>query len=354
MSGMPSLEQVRRWRELLLEQPLHPALAVALPDFLKQIAQDFLAEVPAEVSGAQVAQLDRWYVSSAGQEALVSFTHALWDQMSHFAARAMPGHDARHAMYKVPAASLEYMAAEQVEGWERIGILGALLHDHGRWAEERIFGWAGASVVHARLSYLLGRELLETIDMPVFVKQQILMAAIRHTSGATSIDPMPLKLTVSADRDQLYGPEIIVRMSHHAVGRLGGGSSFYGEKPGRTVLAQLERFLTHRLPGPLYSREAEVRGLWQVLATFLLVAEEADASRQRFSRVLEEGAAAGTAFIFDWAAEFERAEGQRNTCDSPHDALAELLRAPHVAPSPGYRRAALDKVSAVTASNRPR
>jgi hypothetical protein len=354
VTGLIPLKHVRRWREVLLEQPVHADLAAALPDFLKQTAQDFLADVPADLSKAQVAQLNRWYGSSAGQGALVEFTTRLWDQMAHFAAGAMPGHDARHAMYKVPAASLEYMVAEQVEGWERVGVLGALLHDHGRWAEERIFGWPGASVLHARLSYLLGRELLEPIEMPVYIKQQILMAAIRHTSGATPIDPMPLKLTVSADRDQLYGPEIILRMAHHATGRQGGGSSYYGERPGRTVFTQLERYLTHRLPGPLFSRDETVNGLWRVLANFLLIAEEPDASCDRFERYLRERGGTGSSRPFEWITEFARAERWRGTRQSPEDALTELLGAAHIAPSADYRRAALEKLASMTPANRPR
>jgi hypothetical protein len=354
VTGLAPLKLVRRWREVLLEQPVHPELAAALPDFLKQTAQDFLADVPVDLSKAQVAQLNRWYASSAGQGALVEFTSLLWEQMAYFAAGAMPAHDARHAMYKVPATSLEYMVAEKVDGWERIGILGALLHDHGRWAEERIFGWPGASVLHARLSYLLGRELLEPIEMPVYIKQQILMAAIRHTTGATPTDPMPLKLTVSADRDQLYGPEIILRMAHHATGRSGGGSSYYGERPGRTVFTQLERYLTHRLPGPLFSRDTQVHGLWQVLANFLLIAEEPDASMDRFERHLRERAGTGSTWPFDWATEYARAERWRGTCSAPDEALAEILSAAHIAPSPAYRRAAFDKLASMSAANRPR
>jgi hypothetical protein len=350
-----SLHSQLPWRELLLESPLHADLAARLPEFLKSTAQEFLHSVPAHLSALEVAHLDQWYASSAGQGALVAFTAALWDQMDHFAAYAMPAHDARHAMFKVPAASLEYLEAEQLEGWERIGVLGALLHDHGRWAEERIYGFPGASVLHARLSYLLGDELLTRFEMPAPIKQHILLAAIRHTSGASPADPMPLKLTVSADRDQLYGPEIILRLAHHASGTDGADSSYYGERPGRSVLAQAERYLTHRLPGPLFSRETQVLKLWGVLAKFLLLAEAPEASAERFTRILqgEPGAPSNTQ-PFQWKQEWAAANALSSSVLSLPEALDQCLSAPNLAPSKQYRREAFEKLLLVSGDNRPR
>ena len=165
---------------------------------------------------------------------------------------------------------------------------------------------------------------------------------------------MPLKLTVSADRDQLYGPEIILRMAHHPVGRMGGGSCYYGEKPGRTVLTQLERYLTHRLPGPLFSRDDEVHGLWRMLARFLLIAEDADASRERFTRFSNARGGSAQLRPFDWASEFEAVADSRDRADSPHETLVELLGAAHIAPSPAYRHMALQKVAMVSGPNRAR
>lgn len=106
------------------------------------------------------------------------FCDALWKQMAIIALKAQPAHDARHAMYKVPAAALAYIHSERVEGWERVGVL-------------------------------------EPFDMPTRVKQHILLSALRRTAGADATDPMALKITVSADRDQLYGPEFALRIVHH-------------------------------------------------------------------------------------------------------------------------------------------
>jgi hypothetical protein len=275
--------------------------------------------------------------------------------MQQDAVDVMPAHDARHAMYKEPAAAIQYADAEGVEGWERVGVLGALLHDYGRWPEERLFGFPSSSVVHARLSFLLGRELLTSFDMPDPIKRHILMAAIRHTTGAAPADAMPLKLTVAADRDQLYGPEIILRMAHHAIHPDGVGSCYYGERPAETVLDRLERFLTHRLPGPLYSREAQMARLWQVLATFLLIAEEANDSRRRFDRIRSVHIGTGGPLArFDWADAFEAAGSHRTLAGCPVEALNSLLDAPHTTAAPVYRVEAASKLESISAPNAAR
>lgn len=340
MSPAPDLAGVTDWRRFLLEDPLHPQLAEDLPAFLKAEGHAFLERAKPFLDLAEDVQLERWYGSSEGQEALSSVTRALWAQMSEFSAHAMPAHDARHAMFKVPAAALEYMTTEKVQGWERIGLLGALLHDHGRWAEERIWGYPGESLVHARLSFLLGRQVLESFDMPQAARDQILLAAIRHTSGAVPRDPMPLKLTVSADRDQLYGPEVILRLLHHAAGTDGDMASFYGEVEGRTVLDRLYVFLTNRLPGPLFSRAEHVEGLWQVLADFILLCEDEDESRRRFCagrKLPPEG--------FVWRDAWERAQQRLLPEVDPVTMADALLCAPHVAPAAHYRHSALCKVA---------
>jgi hypothetical protein len=350
-----SLSHTHHWRKALMEDPIPAEWVTQLPAFLKHTSQEFLASVPPALSSLQHAALNRWYASTGGQDALGAFTRALWSQMAQIAPLAMPAHDARHAMYKVPAAALQYVVAEQVEGWERVGVVGALLHDHGRWAEERVFGFPDSSVVHARLSYLLGHELLEAYDMPLPVKQHILMAAIRHTTGAGPSDAMPLKLTVSADRDQLYGPEIILRNAHHVIGADGEGSSYYGERPGQTVLELLERYLTRRLPGPLFSRHSQVNRLWQILATFLLLSEAPTASRQRFERILAHRSDASEPLPpFDWRQAYETSRQHLTNSFSPADALDALLTAPHVAPAEKYCLEAHSKLSFVSEDNAPR
>jgi hypothetical protein len=355
MFELRSLAHVSNWRTVLLDEPMPPEWFRQLPEFLKETAHEFLDSPSTELTAVATAALNRWYASSTGQATLAGFARALWSQMEYYGAHAMPGHDARHAMYKVPAASLQYVAAEGVEGWERVGVLGALLHDHGRWPEERLFGFPASSVLHARLSFLLGRELLESFEMPDPIKRHILLAAIRHTTGASPADPMPLKLTVAADRDQLYGPEIILRMAHHGIDADGAGSSYFGERPGVTVLDRLERFLTHRLPGPLFSREAHVSQLWQVLATFLLIAEEAGPSRRRFDRIKVARRAASAPWKdFSWEVAFAAARSHLTPFRCPFEALNSLLDAPHTQPAAVYRVEAASKLDLISAPNAAR
>ncbi len=336
---LTTLRSTTAWRETLLLNPLDHAMVPAIPDFLKQVGQDFIGAMPLILDATSHAELDIWYESSDGQEALVAFTQALGREMSEVSAHAMPGHDARHAMHKVPAAALEYMQAEGVEGWQRVGVLGGLLHDYGRWAEERIWGEPGDSLIHARLSFLLGRELLAAFDMPRAVKEHILLAALRHTSGAGPEDPLPLKLTVTADRDQLYGPEVILRLFHHAPAHDGALASF--SQPGRSVLDKMYRFLRTRLPGPLFSRGDHVDSLWWTLARFILMCESEDASRARFTSptpLVQRG--------FDWDREWRLARDAIDPHADLEKAARALLSAAHVAPNACYVQGAIDRVSA--------
>jgi hypothetical protein len=354
MPVLPALERTQHWRQYLLQDALHPELPAVLPDFLKHTGRAFLAHVPDQLDVAHRQELDRWYWSPEGQETLAAIAFRLWADMASLSEHAMPAHDARHAMFKVPAMSLEYVVSENVHGWERVGILGGLLHDYGRWAEERVFGEPCDSMIHARLSYLLGKELLDKFEMPAAIRQQILLAAIRHTSGATPEDPMPLKLTVSADRDQLYGAEIVLRLAHHMVNPAGDMGSFYGEKPGLPVLTKLENFLFNRLPGPLYSRQAHVDSLWWSLANFILMSEDADASRERFRRRLDGSARAASRLLneFEWEAAWEQADELRRATRVPDAdyAMRQLLSAPNVAPAARYLADARQKVTGLPAA----
>ena len=88
-------------------------------------------------------------------------------------------------------------------------------HDFGRWAEERIFGNAQGGSTHSRMSYVLLKEFLEDYNFPQIIKLSLLNSVIKHTTGANSDENMHIKLTVSPDRDQLIGPEFILRLFHH-------------------------------------------------------------------------------------------------------------------------------------------
>jgi hypothetical protein len=271
------LQNTTNWRQFFFHDLLPEDLPEVLPVFLKQRSQPFIETVPYSFTDKQTQELNAWYGSSEGQDVLRLACDALWKQMAIYAQNAQPAHDARHAMYKVPSAALAYIYTEKVEGWERVGVLGALLHDHGRWPEERIYGEPLQSQLHAQISFVLGQEWLVPFDMPIPVKQHILLSALRHTSGADTSDPMPLKITVSADRDQLYGPEFVLRIVHHIEKKNGDFGSFYGENKARSVLDKIHHMALHRLPGPLFSRSEYVDALWRQTVQFLMLAYGHDA-----------------------------------------------------------------------------
>ncbi|WP_085316303.1 hypothetical protein [Derxia lacustris] len=352
------------WRAALLDEPPAPALVAALPEALKAAAQDFLARADRHPSAAEQAGLDRWYAGADGQQTLAAITTALWTQMRSHAPHAMPAHDARHAMLKVPTAALEHMAAERVTGHARVGVLAALLHDHGRWAEERLFGGPGASLLHARMSLLLGRELLAGFALPPLLAEQILLAALRHTSGAEPADPMPLKLTVAADRDQLWGHEIALRLCHHAPNARGEYASLDRERPGApaglSVLDRLEFFLRNRLPGPLFALDARAQASRHWLLDFVLMADSRAGGIARFAdlagavlpgrRALPDGLVGPDGL----EARLDRIEAERPAAGAPEPALAALLALPGVAPSPHYRALAGARLARLDDASRAR
>ena len=344
---------MRPWFNRLLRDDVEASFKQDLPAFLKQEAKKFNEAAPLTLSAAENARLTEWYFSPTGQEQLEGLLDAIWRQMDSVAEWAMPAHDARHAMFKVPAASLVYLDAEKITDAGRLGIFGALLHDHGRWAEERIFGAPGESMIHARLSFLLARELTEEFKLPALAANQILHATVQHTAGGVPVDPMALKLTVTADRDQLYGPEMVMRLMHHIVVE-DSMSSVYGEKPGLAALDRLMHFLVNRIPGPLFSREEHVTRLHMGLATFILMAEPKEDSQLRFAARREPSASRRSLPAdFDWEKAWETAHASKIEVTDPHAALRSLLDAPNIVSNPLYLEQALDKLSALPAHKAP-
>jgi hypothetical protein len=182
------------------------------------------------------------------------------------------------------------------------------------------------------------------------IRQELLGAVLKHTTGAVPSDTMPHKLTVSADRDQLYGAEIIIRLAHHSINEAGDQSSFYGEQPGVTVLAKLEHFCRNRLPGPLFANYAHTETLQQVLYEFLLLSEPAELSFQRW--VPSSSSPPKRHWRLtpaqDWEQDWNQAQAAAHSLSAcPEEALARLLSAPHLAPSPLHYETALGKVATV-------
>ena len=338
------LPAISKWRQFLFYDELPDDLSEVLPIFLKQRSQAFIETVQCSFTETQTRELNTWYWSSEGQSVLGQACDALWKQMTVHAQKAQLAHDARHAMYKVPMAALAYIHAEQVEGWERVGVLGALLHDHGRWPEERIYGEPLQSQLHAQISFVLGQEWLAPFDMPTPIKQHILLAALRHTAGADASDPMPLKITVSADRDQLYGPEFALRIVHHIDKKNGDFGSFYGENNARSVLHKIQHMALHRLPGPLFSRSEYVDALWKQTVQFLFLAYGHDEkAREAFSAKLTTHPTYTTMVHSDvdlqaWLLQSQAfADAHSHTQRTLADEINTLLSAQHIAVGEDYR-----------------
>lgn len=328
------------WYSTLFEAPVTWIDRDSLFANLKSEASAFTEQYPKTLTPPEEVALSHWYQSRDGQEQLSALFQAFWAKVEPITPFAMPAHDARHALYKVPATAIEYIQAEHVEGYGRLGVFGALFHDYGRWAEERLCGMPQKGLLHSRLSFVLARELMTEFDIPSAAKAQMLHAALQHTTGATEIDSMPTKVTVAADRDQLYGAEIVLRLFHHASE---GGSlqSVYGDSVSDSVLSRLMVFVRHRLPGPLFSMPEQVKQLYDDLVTFILLAEGEDFT-QRFSPALQSGTSAKQLYQ-----RWEAAESIRPSATDPFVALQDLLQARHIAPGGQFLENALAKLSTV-------
>ena len=242
---------------ILLQKDLESISKNDLIEELKQ--QDYLFQQEFEpyknLSLQDIQIINHWYYSQQGQQELYRFIHNLWNTLYQNAAHAMPAHDARHALFKVPIFSLQYIQSENVQGWLKMGVIGALTHDWGRWSEERIFGNAQGGMTHARMSFILLRDFLKDYDIPQIVQYFLLDSVIQHTSGAVSSDHMPLKLTVSPDRDQLVGPEMVLRLIHHKPEKNDLEFIIDSQENSRSVISSILKMYFTRLPGPLFSLE---------------------------------------------------------------------------------------------------
>ena len=305
---------------------------------------------PSLVDRTDVAALDAWVASKSGDEALTHLVHQAWQQMSAYRDGAMPAHDARHAMFQVPFAAMEHMLAEGYTGHRQLGVLGALLHDHGRWAEERLFGGPGDSAVHSRMSFVLARELIRPLSLPPALQDHILLAVLGHTKGAKPEDPAIYKVTVSADRDQLYGHEIILRLVHHPRQPDGTMGHLVDDSQGQSVVSRLWHYWRNRLPGPLFANDERVARLRLQLEAVLLRAEGLPMLEKRWDAL----------HLDEQLRVVLRTRAHQAQTTSPRDCeplpcvLSKFLDAPHLAPAPHYRAEVLAKARGLSTDDAQR
>lgn len=263
-------------------KPAFPADQVAALDHdSRHLAARYRATTP-YLSARDEAELNAWYASDQGQQTLQAFFLRVWEKVWSVSAGAMPAHDARHALWKVPARALEYVAAEPIQGIHRLGVLGAILHDVGRWVEEAAYGIPREGSFHARMSFMAAQEVLADSGIPDLAQHLVLRAVLQHPKGADADDEPVTKLTVSADRDQLYGPEFILRMIHHTpIERHGPFLANPGE---RSIVESLTKIYCRRLPGPLFSLDGHTARLRETLGQFIRQVTPLEDTLARFRR----------------------------------------------------------------------
>jgi hypothetical protein len=283
-------------------------------------------------------KLKQWY-ETEGQNILINVFANLWQILSDLSQNAMPSHDARHAIFKVPASALELINAEGVTSWERVGVIGALIHDWGRWGEERIYNAPQGGSIHSRMSFVLAQEYLEGFNIPSEIKWHILNAAMVHTKGADESDPLVTQITVTADREQLWGPEFILRILHH-VKTPGSCEVFYKEEGKDDLFSKFEKIFRNRLLGPLHSRNEHLKVLKGSLAQFLYLS-----GTDEFKANINEFMENSQSWLFiDYKYLLQQADSFHTPVKSAGEALKILLNTNNIAPNQHYIDSAVERV----------
>lgn len=286
-------------------------------------------------------KLNEWY-KTEGQTILTNIFANLWQILSELSQNAMPSHDARHAIFKVPASALELINSENITGWERVGVLGALIHDWGRWSEERIFNAPQGGAIHSRMSFVLAKEYLDEFNIPLEIKWHILNAAMVHTKGEDESDPLVTQVTVTADREQLWGPEFILRILHHV--KTEGSCEVFYKEPGKDDLfSKFEKIFRNRLLGPLHSRNEHLKILKSDLAQFLYLS-----GTDEFKKDIEKFMENSQSWLFiDYKNLIRQADYFYTPVKTTGEALAILLKSKNIAPNQHYIDTAIQRVMEV-------
>lgn len=336
------------WYKKLFETDINENYIKQITQELKEEFQSFYDNYNDKVSQDKSELLNNWYYSEKGQEELLRFIQYFWHKLNSNSLNAMPAHDARHALFKVPVYSLKYIQAEKVEGWERIGLIGALGHDFGRWAEEHIFDNAQEGSMHSRMSYVLLKEILEDYDFPVEIKQSILNSVLKHTTGANEEESMPIKLTVSPDRDQLIGPEMILRSIHHKP-KEDSLNFFFDQPHQKSVIQALIKMYFSRIPGPLFTMEEELRTSYQITLIFCLMNTSLEQIMEYHEKYTK-GYFNEKKFSQDLIFAQEKINIIKNNVltISVEEALLNLLSAKNICPKEEYKQLSLKKLHNLT------
>lgn len=336
------------WYKRLFETEITESYKEEIEQELKEEFKLFYNCYNDNLSHDTFTLLNNWYYSSEGQKELLRFIKDFWCKINNNSLDAMPAHDARHALFKVPIYSLKYIESEKVERWEKVGVIGALGHDFGRWAEEHIFGNAQEGSMHSRMSYVLLKEFLENYEIPIEIKKSILNSVLKHTTGANKEESMPIKLTVSPDRDQLVGPEMILRIIHHKP-KENSLNVFFDSIGQKSVIQTIVRMYFLRLPGPLFTIDEELRNSYRITLVFCLMNTSLEKIME-YHKTYAKEYFNEEIFIQDLIyAEKEINEiNNNNITIDVESALLNLLSAKNICPKEEYKILSLKKIDNLT------
>lgn len=188
------------------------------------------------------AQFNSWIEKDLGPqgehhlEKLARTVIEFWGEVKR---EGLPGHDRRHLLEDLKAAlqaRVEVVQAGGKDPYGAVALIGSLMHDSGRLAEERVFGTQTGGEMgkaHAQMSFALTKDILDHFtDIPQDLRDHIAHSVLNHqtwppTEDAKNAEPLKFQLimdepmpraVMGADRLQLVGPEAILRMWGFDVG----------------------------------------------------------------------------------------------------------------------------------------
>src|SRR3989339_539272 len=183
--------------------------------------EQYAQETLPQIAESEKEQLDTWVLSVEGSEIIAEVVDVFFHLITSTAQHGFPGHDERHTYMVVLSGLVQAVERkEELRPYERLFLLGAVMHDFGRLLEPAFFGKPIGGLighVHPQMSFHFARRVLNCFSIPKKLIDHIVFSILEHQhprQGATRM----ARAVQRADREQLIGPEAVIRMLGFDVG----------------------------------------------------------------------------------------------------------------------------------------
>ncbi len=232
----------------------------------------------------QIDVMNSWCSSDQGKKTIFDLTKEtlrIISLCSKYSDNLLGGHDIHHFMQDVIGA-MKITDSENIHDYRELVLITSLLHDIGRSPEalirrnKKLGNELGEEVRknHAAISFYFARHLFKFFPIQPAIKNRMLHAILNHTGSPSGVSDENFSLddisnlTVSADRSDLTGADLILRVISHEGGELGYLLSAlsaklnstrvhsFGENDGKTSIFEIIEFCIRNLR-PIYGETGE-------------------------------------------------------------------------------------------------